>query len=102
MTFVAPEIGISFISSRKRHERAQHRVGGLRGQVAACTRIMNAEGLIDYSGHVSARLPDGSGLIIRPSTTPCGAVTIRPSGMRFRWRPFWSSAGTSIGFISRL
>ena len=37
----------------------------LRGQVAACTRIMNAEGLIDYSGHVSARLPDGSGLIIQ-------------------------------------
>ena len=37
----------------------------LRAQVAACTRIMNAEGLIDYSGHVSARLPDGSGLIIQ-------------------------------------
>lgn len=37
----------------------------LRTQIAACTRIMNAEGLIDYSGHVSARLPDNVGLLIQ-------------------------------------
>ena len=37
----------------------------LRIKIAACTRIMNMEGLIDYSGHVSARLPDNSGLIIQ-------------------------------------
>lgn len=37
----------------------------LRAQIAACTRIMNMEGLIDYSGHVSARIPDGSGIIIQ-------------------------------------
>lgn len=37
----------------------------LRLQIAICTRIMNMEGLIDYSGHVSARLPDGSGIVIQ-------------------------------------
>lgn len=37
----------------------------LRAEVAACTRIMNMDGLIDYSGHVSARLPDGSGILIQ-------------------------------------
>jgi L-ribulose-5-phosphate 4-epimerase len=37
----------------------------LRVEIAACTRIMNMDGLIDYSGHVSARLPDGIGLLIQ-------------------------------------
>lgn len=37
----------------------------LRLQIAICTRIMNMEGLIDYSGHVSARVPDGSGIVIQ-------------------------------------
>ena len=46
----------------KGHNIAQE---ALRLQIAACTRIMNAEGLIDYSGHVSARLPDNSGLLIQ-------------------------------------
>ena len=36
----------------------------LRVEIAACTRIMNMEGLIDYSGHVSVRIPDGSGIVI--------------------------------------
>ena len=37
----------------------------LRIQIAACTRIMNMDGLIDYSGHVSARLQDDGGLLIQ-------------------------------------
>jgi L-ribulose-5-phosphate 4-epimerase len=37
----------------------------LRQQIAICTRIMNLEGLIDYSGHVSARLPEGRGIVIQ-------------------------------------
>ena len=37
----------------------------LRVQIAACTRIMNMDGLIDYSGHISARLPEGGGLLIQ-------------------------------------
>ncbi|MEC7489215.1 MAG: class II aldolase/adducin family protein [Pseudomonadota bacterium] len=38
---------------------------GLRTQIAACTRIMNMNGLIDYSGHVSARLPGNVGILIQ-------------------------------------
>lgn len=37
----------------------------LRAQIAACTRILNMDGLIDYSGHISARLPGGQGLLIQ-------------------------------------
>ena len=37
----------------------------LRCQLAASTRIMNAEGLIDYSGHLSARLPENYGFLIQ-------------------------------------
>lgn len=40
-------------------------VESLRVQIAICTRIMNMEGLMDYSGHVSARLPDNSGIVIQ-------------------------------------
>ncbi|PPR09676.1 MAG: Methylthioribulose-1-phosphate dehydratase [Alphaproteobacteria bacterium MarineAlpha11_Bin1] len=42
----------------------------LRIQIAACTRIMNMEGLIDYSGHISARLPDGEGVLIQSFDDP--------------------------------
>jgi L-ribulose-5-phosphate 4-epimerase len=35
----------------------------LRAEIAACTRLMNMEGIIGYSGHVSARLPGGRFLI---------------------------------------
>lgn len=37
----------------------------LKAQVAACTRIFNHEGVLDYSGHVSARLPDNSGFLVQ-------------------------------------
>ena len=46
----------------KGHNAAQQ---ALREEVAVCTRIMNSVGLIDYSGHVSARLPNGGGLLIQ-------------------------------------
>ena len=32
----------------------------LRAQVAAATRILNDEGLLTYSGHISARAPETS------------------------------------------
>ena len=28
-------------------------------EVAACTRLLNFEGVLGYSGHVSQRLPEG-------------------------------------------
>jgi L-ribulose-5-phosphate 4-epimerase len=37
----------------------------LKIEVAACTRLLNAEGILGYSGHVSARLPDGNTLLIQ-------------------------------------
>lgn len=41
----------------------------LRVEIAACTRLLNAEGILGYSGHVSARRPDGDGLLIQPFST---------------------------------
>jgi len=40
-------------------------VARLKYQVAALTRILNEEDILDYSGHVSARLPDNSGYIVQ-------------------------------------
>ncbi len=40
-------------------------VESLKIEVAACTRLLNAEGILGYSGHVSARLPDGDTLLIQ-------------------------------------
>jgi len=37
----------------------------LREQVAACTRLLNDLGLMGYSGHVSARLPEGDRFLIQ-------------------------------------
>lgn len=38
----------------------------LRQEVAACTLLLNDEGLMGYSGHVSARLPGGDTYLIQP------------------------------------
>src|SRR5579862_9370762 len=38
----------------------------LKQKVAACVRLLHMEGIVNYSGHVSARLPDGRGFIIQP------------------------------------
>lgn len=38
----------------------------LRAQVAACTLILNDLELLGYSGHVSARLPEGDRLLVQP------------------------------------
>ena len=67
----------------------------LRAEIAACTRLMNMEGLMGYSGHVSARLPDDRFLIqdfdqSRASLTPeslliCdmnGRLVSGPPGLR--------------------
>lgn len=37
----------------------------LKIEVAACTRLLNNEGILGYSGHVSARLPDGKTMLIQ-------------------------------------
>ena len=37
----------------------------LRHEVAAATLLLNAEGILGYSGHISARLPAGRGILIQ-------------------------------------
>jgi len=37
-----------------------------KAKVAATVRLLHMEGIVNYSGHVSARLPDGRGFIIQP------------------------------------
>lgn len=37
----------------------------LKVEVATCTRLLNHEGILGYSGHVSVRLPDGESLLIQ-------------------------------------
>ena len=40
-------------------------VENLKIEVAACTRLLNNEGILGYSGHVSVRLPDRNTLLIQ-------------------------------------
>ena len=42
----------------------------LRAEVAACSRILVMENLLDYSGHVSARVPGEDAYYIQPSADP--------------------------------
>lgn len=47
----------------------------LREQVAACTLMLNEQGILGYSGHVSARLPDGRGFLIQSFDQSRAALT---------------------------
>lgn len=46
----------------------------LRREVAAATRLLNHEGILGYSGHVSARLPGREALLIQPFDTSRAAL----------------------------
>ena len=47
----------------------------LRAQVAAATRLLHNEGLLTYSGHLSARAPEGDRFYIQIRTEPRTEVT---------------------------
>ena len=76
----------------------------LRVQIAACTRIMNMDGLIDYSGHISARLPDSEGLLIqsfddsarRSRRTDCWSAIRMGTGSAAPTAPFRRARSISI------
>ncbi|GGI07528.1 class II aldolase/adducin family protein [Egicoccus halophilus] len=51
----------------------------LREQVAACTRLMVPEGIIDFSGHVSARIPGSDHMLIQPRLV--GRSVLRPEDL---------------------
>src|SRR6476646_7195463 len=44
-------------------------------KVAATTRLLHMEGILNYSGHVSARLPDHAGFVIAPLESTRAATT---------------------------
>lgn len=46
----------------------------LRAEVSAATRLLNLEDIMDYSGHVSARLPGGDTFLVQDFDMPRGAV----------------------------
>ena len=46
----------------------------LKLEVAACTRLLNMEGIMDYSGHVSARVPGRDAFVIQDLDIPRGDV----------------------------
>lgn len=50
-------------------------VAKLKAQVAAATRMLVMEDLLDYSGHVSARVPERDAFLIQPATAPRSSVT---------------------------
>lgn len=47
----------------------------LRRQVAAATRMLNDEGILGYSGHISVRLPRRDAILIQPREMGRGEVT---------------------------
>jgi L-ribulose-5-phosphate 4-epimerase len=56
-------------------DRANSAEPALRRDVAVCTRLLVEAGIIDYSGHVSARLPEGDAFLIQPIDTPRDEVS---------------------------
>jgi L-ribulose-5-phosphate 4-epimerase len=47
----------------------------LREQVVTCTRLLAYSGILDYSGHASARLPGGDLLLIQPRDASRASLT---------------------------
>jgi L-ribulose-5-phosphate 4-epimerase len=43
--------------------------------VVTCTRLLVAHGILDYSGHVSARLPETDSILIQPKSVSRSALT---------------------------
>lgn len=50
-------------------------IAALKAQVAAATRMLVMEDLLDYSGHVSARVPGCEAFLIQPGTAPRSSVS---------------------------
>ena len=54
---------------------AQISESALRTQIAECTRMMVMAELLDYSGHISARLPGTNRVLIPPRDASRAGVT---------------------------
>jgi ribulose-5-phosphate 4-epimerase/fuculose-1-phosphate aldolase len=51
------------------------RISELRQEIAVCTRLLVMQGVMDYSGHVSARIPGSERILIQPRDTSRLALT---------------------------
>ncbi|MBI4529717.1 MAG: class II aldolase/adducin family protein [Deltaproteobacteria bacterium] len=47
----------------------------LREEIATCTRLLVMQGIMDFSGHVSARIPGTDRVLIQPRDTSRAAIT---------------------------
>ena len=47
----------------------------LREEIATCTRLLVMQGIVDFSGHVSARIPGANRVLIQPRDTSRAALT---------------------------
>ncbi len=50
-------------------------INALRQEVATCTRLLVMQEIMDYSGHVSARIPSINRILIQPRDTSRSALT---------------------------
>ncbi|SDW74370.1 Ribulose-5-phosphate 4-epimerase/Fuculose-1-phosphate aldolase [Roseicitreum antarcticum] len=49
-------------------------IGAMRQQIAAATRMLVMEEILDYSGHVSARMPDGDTFMVQNASDSRGEL----------------------------
>lgn len=62
-------------NAKKKQGRPNAReLGRLRKTVALATRMLFHQGLADYHGHVSARVPGADRLLIKPVLAPLGSI----------------------------
>lgn len=62
-------------NAKKKQGRSNAReLGRLRKTVARATRMLFHQGLADYHGHVSARVPGANKLLIKPVLAPLGSI----------------------------
>lgn len=53
---------------------SKSRITQLRKEVATCTRLLVMQGILDFSGHISARIPGTSRILIQPRDTSRAAL----------------------------
>ena len=53
---------------------SEAKITQLRQEIASCTRLLVMQGIVDFSGHVSARLPGTDRILIQPRDTSRAAL----------------------------
>ena len=56
---------------------SQSEVNRLKNQVAESSQILDHEGLVDFHGHVSARIPGTNSMLIKPVLKAHNQVTAK-------------------------